>query len=99
MIGKAIVCSFSGKVAELKPRQQRDLFLVLKVLVKNPRVSTWDMGEHNLWRTMLELKHFGLIEDVPSDYPWDEFKVTEKGKKALLIGHENFMKRLLEVTA
>lgn len=88
--------SFSGKVAELKPRQQRDLFLVLEVLVKNPRVSTWDMGEHGLWRTMDELKYFRLIEGVESAYPWNEFKVTEKGKKWLLMGHESFMKQLME---
>jgi hypothetical protein len=96
MVGSVFLDSFSGKVAELKPRQQRDLFLVLQVLVNNPSVSTWDMGEHNLWRTMNELKYFHLIEDIERAYPWNEFKVTEKGKQMLLVGHENFMKKLLE---
>jgi hypothetical protein len=72
-----IVCNFSGSVAELKPREQRNTMKVLVALQKDPMVSTWDMGEHGLWKTIKELEDSGKIKSIPCEYPWHKFEVIE----------------------
>jgi len=73
------ICSFSGGVSRLKPRQQRDPMAVLKALRDDPNVSTWDMGEHNLWKTIQSLKDLGYVKEIDVAYPWCKFEVTQLG--------------------
>lgn len=69
--------SFSGDAAGL-PKHLRNSDGVLAALKKNPRVSAWDMSEHNYLRTaILDLKKRGLIEEIPAAFPWHKYKVTE----------------------
>jgi hypothetical protein len=85
------VCNFSGKVAELKPRQKRNPILVLNVLSQDSYVSTFDMSEHNLYKTINELKYLQWItqaENIP--YPWHKFEITEKGYNVLETGHPTY---------
>ena len=79
MISNVHVCSFSGGVAYLKPREQRDTQKVLKALKSDPMVSTWDMGEHGLWKTIYALVDAGYLKEIKQDYPWLKFIVTESG--------------------
>jgi len=74
-----IACSFSGGVSHLKPRDQRDTMKVLAALKNDPMVSTWDMGEHGLWKTIKALEVEGLVISEPRDYPWHKFVVTDAG--------------------
>ena len=78
------VCSFSGSVAELTVRQKKDSMIVLRVLSNDPMVSTWDMGEGGLWKTIKRLEDTGLIASVKQPYPWHKFVVTEAGKAEML---------------
>lgn len=71
------VCSFSGGVVELKPREKRDTQKVLAALKKDPMVSTWDMGEHGLWKTIKALEETGKIKSIPCAYPWLKYEVIE----------------------
>jgi len=74
-----IVCSFSGGVADLKPREQRDTTKVLTALKKDQNVSTWDMGEHGLWKTIQALEVEGLVVNEPRECPWLRYVVTDSG--------------------
>jgi predicted transcriptional regulator len=78
-----ISCSFSGSVAELKPREQRNEMKVLAALKNDPMVSTWDMGEHGLWKTIKELEDCGFVKSENCDYPWCKYSVTDKGIEKL----------------
>jgi len=71
------ICSFSGGVAYLKPREKRDAQKVLSALEKYPMVSTWDMGEHGLWKTIKALEDSGKIRSLPCDYPWLKYEVVK----------------------
>lgn len=73
------ICSFSGSVSELKPREKRDSIKVLRCLESDPMVSTWDMGEHGLWKTINALVVEGYLKEIEQDYPWLKFVVTEAG--------------------
>jgi hypothetical protein len=74
-----IACSFSGGVAQLKPREQRDTMKVLAALKSDPMVSTFDMGEHGLWKTIQLLVINGFVISEPREYPWHKFVVTAAG--------------------
>ena len=82
-ISNVHICSFSGKVSELKPREKRDAMKVLACLKNDPMVSTWDMGEHGLWRTVLTLEKLGYVKSVDCDYPWCKYVITESGLEKL----------------
>jgi hypothetical protein len=78
--------SFSGAVADLKPRQRGDIMTVLSVLERDPNVSTWDMDDgrtNPIWRTIAALNELGYVKEIPREYPWHRFEVTELGKKTL----------------
>lgn len=75
MISNVHVCSFSGGVAYLKPREQRDTQKVLEALKNDPNVSCWDMGEHGLWKTIKALEDSGKIRSIPCAYPWLKYEV------------------------
>ena len=79
------VCSFSGGVAHLKPKDQHNSMMVLKALSNDGNVSTWDMGEHNLWRTIQGLQSYGYVKDLTAtvEYPWCKFEVTPLGLEKL----------------
>jgi hypothetical protein len=79
------LCSFSGTVANLTVKQKKDPLLVLQVLKTDPLVSTWDMGEHKLYRTIYDLIGRGLITDETGNmaFPWHRFPITEEGRKYL----------------
>jgi hypothetical protein len=40
-------------------------------------VSTWDMGEHGLWKTIKALEDSGKIRSLPCDYPWLKYEVVK----------------------
>jgi len=79
------LCYFSGAVADLTRKQSKDSVLVLRCIDKDPMVSTWDMGEKDLWRTIYALVGQGFLKDETKkvSYPWHRFVVTKKGKKFL----------------
>lgn len=78
--------SFSGSISDLKPKQRGDLKTVLKVLLNDPNVSTWDMDNgirYPLWKTIKKLEDLGYVKSVERPYPWHRYLVTEAGKKFL----------------
>lgn len=78
-VTNGIFDSFSGLAAAL-PKGQRTPEYVLSALRRNPRVSTWDMGEHAWLRSCIQdLKTAGLItEDEDEPYPWHLYHVTPR---------------------
>lgn len=68
--------SFSGPAAQLPPSQRTPAH-VLAALRRNPRVSTWDMGETPWLRGCIDaLKASGQItEDKSEPYPWHRYVV------------------------
>ena len=78
------ICSFSGKVADLSARETRDKMKVLACLKADPMVSTFDMGEKGLYKTIELLVCNGLIvSDDTVEYPWLKYNITEAGLKEL----------------
>jgi hypothetical protein len=76
--------SFSGPVADLK-KGKRTLRDILESLKANPRVSTFDMSEHQwLWKRIYRLERMGyVVQDKSIEYPWHVFNITEDGEKRL----------------
>jgi len=71
------VDSFSGSAADLPPgrRSERD---VLDALLKDGKLSVWDLSETAWLRRQIEsLKSSGQIISAPSQYPWVVFRVVE----------------------
>lgn len=79
------VCSFSGGVARLTAKQRKDRLSILAALKNDPRISTWDMnkGRPRLWRIIYEMEHEGLIAEMPAEYPWHKFQVSDVGEAVL----------------
>lgn len=76
--------SFSGAVANLNGKEQRDPMKVLAVLVRDGRISCFDRGPAGLEDSIDSLKAKGLItEDRNVAYPWCRFFVTPAGTEAL----------------
>ena len=80
---RTFVDSFSGSVSELTAKQTRDENRVLRVLAKDPNVSTWDMDTHGLWKTIDKLEKKGMVLAKDAPYPWHKYVVTDSGKKFL----------------
>jgi hypothetical protein len=78
-LGMRKVCfdSFSGAAADLKGRH-RTSENVLSALARDPRISTWDLCEHQwLRRCIDDLKHRGLIVSVDDEpYPWCRYRIV-----------------------
>ena len=76
---------FSGDVVDL-PKKERTPENVLRVLAKNPMVSTFDMSENYKWLpkiTKLLTTEGWAKEDETVGYPWLKFVVTESGREHL----------------
>ena len=77
---------FSGDVVDL-PKKERTPENVLRVLAKNPTVSTFGMSENYKWlpgiTNLLEEKGFVQDETKTVGYPWHKFVVTESGREHL----------------
>ena len=72
--------SFSGAASDLK-RGQRSSENVLAVLANRPRVSTWDMSEHDWLRSCIkDLRKRGLIVAETEPYQWHRYSLTEAGR-------------------
>ena len=85
MITDVHLCSFSGGVARLTAKQRKDKVSILAALKNDPRISTWDMseGRPRLWRIIYEMRHEGLIFEIPAEYPWHEFQLSDAGAALL----------------
>lgn len=86
MTARIFLDSFSGSVGDLTAKQTKDEMIVLGVLAKDSMVSTFDMGEKKLYRTIDALKAKKLIREIHKPYPWCKFVVTKAGQKALKEG-------------
>lgn len=83
----AILCSFSGSVADLKPKERANPIRVLAVLKSDPNVSTWDMDagspRYHLWKTIKILENRGWIISIERPYPWLRYELTEEGQRVV----------------
>ena len=77
------ICSFTSDVSLLRPHQKRNPIVVLQCLGHNPRVSTWEMGEHGLWKTIKALEDNGWIVEKDAAYPWHAYEITAAGDEIL----------------
>lgn len=83
MFGRVMIDSFSGAAADLNPKQ-RNSENVLRVLSKDPLVSTFDMSELKWLRVIIgDLEREGLIKAEDEPYPWHRYSLTEAGRKEL----------------
>lgn len=75
--------TFSGAAADLKPRHRTGED-ILAALSRDPRVSTWDMGEHLWLRNGIgNLVRNGLIVKLEEPYPWLRYALTDSGRALL----------------
>ncbi len=83
-MGRGIfICSFSTDIADLKRGKRTDENM-LAALSKNPRVSTFDMSEHQwLWKGLADMEKRGLIVSQEEPYPWHKYKLTDAGQALL----------------
>lgn len=80
---RAIVCSFSSHVAELKRNHRTDTDII-RSFAKHPRVSTFDMSEHRwLSSAVTRLVNEGKLKYLDDHYPWHRLSVTDAGKAML----------------
>lgn len=85
----AILCSFSGGIAEMPARDQADPQRVLQVLHRCPRFSAFDATERPaIARSLDSLKHQGLLvyPQPQPGYPWCFVELTAAGLAALPAG-------------
>lgn len=85
-MNRIFIDTFSGSVGELKPKQKGNMMTVLKVLSRDPNVSTWDMDDnirYPLWKTIDKLEKLMYITNIKRPFPWHRFEITELGKKSL----------------
>ena len=76
--------TFSGGVGMLTKKQHRDHNLILRTLLRDPMVSTWDISEsRNLQRTIKVLETANFIVSHEQPFPWHKFVVTKLGKEFL----------------
>ena len=73
---KIMLDSFSGAAADLKG-SQRTADNVLAALVRSPRLSCWDMSEHDWLRIAIAklIKEGRITEDKTEPYPWLRYVV------------------------
>lgn len=77
------ICSFSGDLSDLKPKERTDEH-ALSVLARSPRVSVWDMGADWLCTLVQSMERRGLIiDDRKEPYPWIRYALTDKGREVL----------------
>ena len=76
--------SFSGGASDL-PRGKRADVDILRALLRDSRVSTFDMSEHRWLSSGIQsLKNDGLLsEDRTEAYPWHRYMVTDAGLSLL----------------
>jgi hypothetical protein len=70
---KAIICSFSGSLADIPASKRKDDEYVLDALRKNGRFSTFEASEYqSLARTLSRLHGLGKIKypEPQPEYPW-----------------------------
>ena len=76
--------SFSGAAADLPP-SKRTPGHVLRALVRDPRVSTFDLSESRWLVSRIDL--LVLLEyikpDLTEPYPWHRYTITDKGRERL----------------
>lgn len=84
MAYRVFLDSFTGAVADLKPKQ-RTIENVLIVLDDSPLVSTWDMSSNRWLQQMVAVlvQRKFIEEDKKERYPWHRYKVTDLGKAYL----------------
>jgi len=72
--------SFSGDAVDLRGNNRTGKNVISKLL-KNPKVSTFDMSE-NMWLVTIidSLKKRELIIEQDEPYPWHRYKVTKEGR-------------------
>ena len=75
------LCSFSGSVGRLTPKERKDKLCILRALADDPRISTWDMdeGRPRLRRIIYVMAKEGLIFELEADYPWHHFFLSVMG--------------------
>ena len=77
------ICSFTSNVSLLRLHQKRNPIVVLRCLGHNPRVSTFEIGEHGLWKTIRQLTDNGWIVAKDTAYPWHAYEITAAGHEVL----------------
>jgi hypothetical protein len=82
MPGVIFLDSFSGDLADLKPKM-RTTANALAVLSNSPRVSIWDMDKQWLRSLVLELETRKFIVPKAEGYPWLRWEITEAGMQFL----------------
>lgn len=80
--------SFSGSASEI-PKGKRTTENLLRVLARDPLVSTWDMSEYRWLRDLIysAIKD-GLLSFADQPYPWCRCVLTDEGRAMLAEGKD-----------
>ena len=78
------ICSFSNATVVDLEKSMRNENGVLNALKIDPRISTFDMGEHRWLPPIIKsLEGKQMIESLDEPYPWHKWKLTKNGKDAI----------------
>lgn len=78
------ICTSSIGLDELKPKQARNLKLVLGIIAQHGRFSVFDATENKvIANTMTKLGQGGYYNRTGGSFPWCNIKLTDKGRNLL----------------
>lgn len=78
------ICTSSIGLDELKPKQARDLKLVLSIIAEHGRFSVFDATENkHIANTMTKLGQEGYYNRTGGSFPWCNVELTDKGRELL----------------
>lgn len=98
-MSRAIVCSFSSGLDDMKRKDQRDVVKVLRILAQCGRFSVFEATDNQAIANMIDKilhkgctrvqpdgtrKEYGLLlKTTGGAFPWTEIELTEGGKRLL----------------
>ena len=74
-MSKVFIDSFSGSASDI-PKSELTQDSVLSALLRDPKLSTWDMSESPKLRAIIsKLELSGKIKTVDSAFPWHRWEI------------------------
>lgn len=75
---------FSAGLDDLNRKQQADMQIVLRVMEKAKRFSSFEASDNDvIARTVTDIFRLGYVKDMGGGYPWTNVELTDAGRKFL----------------
>ena len=75
---------FSAGLDDLNRKQQADMQIVLRVMEKAKRFSSFEASDNDvIARTVTDIFRLGYVKDIGGGYPWTNVELTDAGRAFL----------------